>query len=664
MNLLIIVEGDEPDKPPSSFFDEMMVDTVWLLYLSPRVKVFQYEKELRTVIKREVKIEIINPKKLVDFDYSRKVLLDFIASIPRRLRVADASLSEYLTIHGLNMWWTSGVVEATAYKRNLFQNLYYLSAVHRTLQKFDITAVWFQVEDISLENDLISMLDSAGIKYYQGPRSYQQSRRISSVKRRGPLNWLFSFATHLIYSISFKAICPKWVKPQKSKTAQKNIHLFWSYYPYCLRFKNDMPEDKIYGGLPSVLSKHLGGEAYYLCYLSPMSVFYPRQLARDVKKFWTHNFRFIPMDVFVSTGDMLRVCLSPERHWKYSHLKKVPEYREIFKIGGIDMFHTFDRAIRDSLIGNDAGSNLLHYHAFRRFARRYAKNIFQIVYPLEFHDWEVALISGVRDADKSIPLVGLQQSAPNPILLSFFFSPAMFKSKEDSYPLPDLILCSGDLYKELLLSNGIEPERVEVIGHIAGQYLNQLPLSSESKRQKRREINLPADRKICLVACSIDLSLTEGIIYLLKHVVTKLPEVLFLIKEHPQTPVAPLLCKYIMNELENVKSMQHPISTLLPLSDFFLSTSTSVSQEALRLGLPQVNLDVGGLPRANPLHLVPGLIADVENPGELLDFFLNTEKFRIPKEKSCLFIGDPGVEPCQKFLDIVVTRFHKDAEQR
>jgi len=160
------------------------------------------------------------------------------------------------------------------------------------------------------------------------------------------------------------------------------------------------------------------------------------------------------------------------------------------------------------------------------------------------------------------------------------------------------------------------------------------------------------------------LSLTEGIIYLLKHVVTKLPEVLFLIKEHPQTPVAPLLCKYIMNELENVKSMQHPISTLLPLSDFFLSTSTSVSQEALRLGLPQVNLDVGGLPRANPLHLVPGLIADVENPGELLDFFLNTEKFRIPKEKSCLFIGDPGVEPCQKFLDIVVTRFHKDAEQR
>ena len=56
MNLLIILEGDEPSKPPASFFDEMKVDNVWLLYLSPRVKVFQYKKELDTILKRKLKI--------------------------------------------------------------------------------------------------------------------------------------------------------------------------------------------------------------------------------------------------------------------------------------------------------------------------------------------------------------------------------------------------------------------------------------------------------------------------------------------------------------------------------------------------------------------------------------------------------------------------------
>lgn len=568
-------------------------------------------------------------------------------------------MSEYLTVQGLNMWWTSGVVEATPYKQKMFQNLYYLFGVQRALQEFDITEVWFQVEDISLRRDLISMLEKAGIKYYQGPRRYQWSGIFSYVKKCKALRWLVFFTASMMYSILFKTIFPKWVKPQRSETAKKNIHLFYNYYPYNVGFSDGVPNTKIYEDLPSVLSKRMGGEVYHMCYLSPMSMLSPRQLIKDAKEFWRHNFRFIPIDIFISIPNILRVFLSPERHWKYYRLRKVPKYRKIFEIEGIDMFHTFDRTIKDSLVGIDARENLFHFHAFRRFARLYGRNISEIVYYVEFHSWEVALVSGVRNADKSIPLIGLQQSAPNPILLSFFFSPFTFiKDKKDSYPLPDLILCSGELHKKLLLSSGIEPERIEVIGHIVGRYLRQPPLSSESKRQKRREKDLPEDRKICLVACSIDLSLTEGIIYLLKHVVTKLPEVLFVIKGHPVSPVESLLCKYDMIELENVKSKQHPISTSLPLADYFLSTCTSVSQEALWWGLPQVNLDVGRLPQANPLHLVPGLIADVETPGELLDFFLNTEKFHIPKEKCYLFMGDPEAEPCQEFLHIIATRFH------
>ena len=660
MNLLIIIEGNDPDKPASPFLDETKTDKIWLLYLSPRVKALQYKEELRSIIKREVEIEIINPKKVVDFDYSRRVLLDFIASIPGRLRVGGSTLTDYLNIQGLNMWWTSGVVEATPYKRNLFQNFYYLSAVQHTMKKFSIDAVWFQLEDSSLEKDLTLMLDRAEIKYYQGPRKVHHAEplRIYALKA---YKWLFSFAAHMIYSVLFRLICPEWVKPQKSQAGQKNIHLFYSYYPYTLHFRDDIPEDKIYLDLPSVLSKHLGGEAYYVCYVSLGLILHPRRLVRDVKRFWTHHFRFIPRDIFLSPWDILRAFLSPVRHWKYFRLKRARKYRELFNLEGIDMFHTFDQTIRDSLISSNGTDNLLHYHAFRRFARHYGGDICQVVYYLEFHDWEVALISGVRDGDRSVPIVGLQQSAPNPTLLSFFFSPATFNGEGDSYPLPDLILCSGRLYKELMHSNGIEPERVEVVGHIEGRYLKQPLISSELRQQKREDIDLPVDRKICLVACSINLSLTEGVLYLLKQVVTKLPEVLFLIKGHPDSPVESLLCEYSMNKSENIKSVHYPVSVLLPLSDYFLSTSTSVSQQALWLGLPQVNLDVGGLPRANPLHMVPGLIEDVETPDELMEFLMNSERFRTSEEKRHQFLGDPGIDPCQKFLNILVARFHKDS---
>ena len=112
--------------------------------------------------------------------------------------------------------------------------------------------------------------------------------------------------------------------------------------------------------------------------------------------------------------------LFPVGNSRYVRLKRVPEYRRSFEVCGIDMFHTFDQTMKDSIVGHNARQILFHYYAFRRFSLRYGKNISQTIYYVEFHNWEAALISGVKDGDRSIPVVGLQQSAPSPILLSFF----------------------------------------------------------------------------------------------------------------------------------------------------------------------------------------------------------------------------------------------------
>jgi len=658
VNLLIIREGSELETPSKSFFDEMMVDKVWVLYLSPCAKASQYKEELQRHINREVEVEIIDYKKLVDFNQTRKKLLDFIADLSGRLRIGKFNLPEYLTIQGLNMWWTSSVVEASGFKQNLFQNLYHLSAVKSALKEFSINTVWFNVGDFTLERDLISMLKSSDVKYYLERRKHQWPGFISSIRKWQSLKWLSMFISRLVYSIVFKIICPGRLKPKKSKLGGKSIHAFYSYYPHSIGFRDNTLEVKIYKDLPPALSKKLGGEEYYLIYLFPRSVFSLWRLIKESRRFWKINFRFIPMDIFVSKLEILRIFLSPVGWWKYFRLKTSSEYCKVFKVNDIDMFHTFDRLIKKSIIGFEARMNLFHYYAFRRFSSWYGKSIFQIVYHLELHSWEVALISGAKSGDVSVPVVGLQQSAPNPILLNYFFPPEIVKSKENAYPLPDLITCSGEIQKELFLSMGIEPERVEIIGHIIGQYLNQPNLSPEAKQQRRSELGFPSDKSICFIACSIVLPATEGLICLLRQVVDELPEILFLIKGHPTVPIESLLRKYGMDKTENVKITHQSVPTLLPISDYFFSTNTSVSQEALCLGLPQVNLNVGGLPQANPLCLIPGFIKDVGSSDELLHFLRNTEKFRIPKEKGALFMGNSNINPCEKFLESVVARFH------
>ena len=657
MNLLIIIKGNEPELPDSELL--FKANKILLLYLSPRVKAIQYKEKLHSIMKNDIEIQIINPKKIVDFYYIRKTLLDFIADLPEQLIIGDSTLSEYLNIEGLNMWWSSGIVEATPYKQNILQNFYYLSAVKYTSEKSSIDLAWFQVDDAALAKDLSLMFDRKGTNYFQEDRINRHTGTIYKIKQWRILKHARDFIIFLTYWIIFKIICPKFIIPKRFENQKKDIHLFYSNYPCDWFIKNSAPKHKIFRNLPLVLTKILNGKAYFLSEIELNKIYHPFRLIREIKGLWRNNIRFIPMVIYISFWEMLKIFSPFKKNKKYNGLIMNSEYRKCFKLNGIDMFHTFDKTMRNSLFGFYAWNNFFHYYAFQGFINKYGKNIFQIIYSVEFHSWEVALISGARNGDDTIPIVGLQQSAPNPILLSFFFSPATFDGKSDKYPLPDLLLCSADIHKDLMQANGIDPKQVEVVGFIGGHYLKQAPISEELKLMEKQKLGIAQNKQFCLVICSIDLSLTEGIIYLLKETVSQLPKVFFAIKGHPDTSIEQLLYKYGMNTEKNVKLVDQSISTLMPLTDYFLSISTSVSIEALCADLPQVNLDVGGLPMANPLHMVPGLIEDVETPDDLLEFFHNTEKFHIPKEKSYLFMDNTRTDPCQNILDILVTRFYR-----
>jgi|GEM_PF-2940429 len=653
MNLLVVIEGKDTDSRLYRFIKRRRPAKVYLICLSPRVKAEWHAEKVRSNIGDYPEIEVVDHTKLVDFYAVRKALLDFIGIIPGAFKTRGVDIHELLNIDGLDMWWSSGIVEATPYKRNIFQNFYYLSALKKFLNKSKIGCAYFYTADAELRKDAERLFLGEGVEIYIPGRGNFLIRLKEALKS---LKWKasgrYSFILHIMLSAIFRVICPSYVRP--SLKSHSKMYIFYTSYPGELGFNvNGMPEAKIYKDLPERLSKEAGGEHYYLCHLFVNSIRSIPSLIRDARRMWKAHFRFMPIDMFASAGEFLNILLSRVPRRKYNLLKKSAGYKSAFIIDGIDMFYTFDRVMRDSLTGHEALINLMHYRVFHNLAASYGDRISSLVYYLEFHNWEVALISGIKGACKGMPVTGLQQSAPNPILLSFFFSPSMFADKENPYPLPDSILCSGEIYRDLFISSGIEAKRLVTVGHISGRPKGKDDLSGISKEYERSRLGLPSRARICLIASSIDVSITDAMVFAIACVAKALPEILFLFKDHPNSPVKPFLIKYGIDTLRNVKAINYPIIGLFPLVDYFLSSSTTTSQEALLFGLPQANLDVAALPNSNPLHFVEGLVKDVRSSEELLNFFENADKYVALKEKAPIFVGSPDMDAREEILNIL-----------
>lgn len=660
MNSLVVIEGYDPVFPDRAVLKAMSSGKVYLLYLSPRVKAEEYSSKLESVCDGAVKVGVVDYRKWLDYEALRMELFEFIRTLPGRLKVGGKALDEYLKVGGLDMWCCSGIVEATAYKQNLMQNFYYLAALRQALDKLAVKNAWFSIKNRQLREDLLMMLKSEKVKVLnrQEKTGFGFVFKYYSIRLK---SWGVFLLSNIAFRMLFSFILPKPAYPRIPEENTRRMHIFYSLYPFSIRLQERLPLAKIYEGLPDFLCEKLGGNAYYLTYISPTALFDLKKLAKDSAKMWACGFRFLPMNLYLSLFDILRVFFSPVRYFKFWRIRKTPVYSRAFEVSGIKMQSTFGFALKKSLVGDDAWINLVHYIAARNFTRKYAKNIIQVVYHVEFHNWEAAFINAVKDADASIPVVGVQQSAPNPVLLSPFFMDGLFL-KGFNYKLPDLILCSGSIYRDLLLKSGIPEANLEVIGHINCHSLPSIALDDDSKRKERVKLGLNSNKKICLVACSVNYDFSEAIICMLSRVVGRAPDTLFLLQEHPDTPVASLIEKYGMDVFENVKMMPKAITVLLPVADSFLSLCTSVSQEALGVGLPQVNLDAVGLPKANPLHIIPGLIKDVETPDELLSFLRQPEAVPAHQDKAALFMGDADKHPFDFYLKAVQRRFKFDKE--
>jgi hypothetical protein len=651
MKLLLLIDG-------LSFISDLdqatlqSATSIHLLYLSPRSNEKHFLNELKARIPDLPEIKVWDSRQLVDFDVLQSAVLEKTESLGRNLRIHDQPAQKAFEIQGLNRWWSSPLVEGTILKWPLLGNLYALKAV----QKLHESKSFDQVLTNRSESDFL--LDLKNLAQKLNFRADVIAPATSSFKAsfRSVLKWFFNFSSHLILNMILK-----WLQPKQILAGIKRIHLFYGFYPDQTLIRDHKPHSKIYGTLPKALAAKAGGHSVFFVHFGAREIFRLPKLRQDLSLFWKDPdfYRMFSTHAALSFVDIIKIYLDPSGLYLYSALKRTPGYKTSFIFDGVDLFHTCDRMMKKALYGQECRDDLLQFKALKHFLSNTGFQVADIFHFVEFHSWEAAIVLAARSCDHWVKTIGIQQSAPDPTLLSYYFTQGMFQDPNSRYPMPDLVLCAGDGYRDLLNSYQISPSKAVTVGHLTAS--PEEPVwDLEKKKSSRTKLGLPVQSKICFIPCSLEADLVEGVFILLKDILPLHPEIHFLVKPHPNTPIEDLIEKYQLQKHSNFEVTQVLVPKILPACDYCISTCTSVSLEALVLKISQVHLDVGELPYRDSLHFEKNLVQDVSTAEQLSVFLKTPQNFQIPGHPEQRFMGSPLEDPLQTAL-AAIQKISEDA---
>ncbi len=210
-----------------------------------------------------------------------------------------------------------------------------------------------------------------------------------------------------------------------------------------------------------------------------------------------------------------------------------------------------------------------------------------------------AIIPFENMIDEKLLILGLRQDSPNTRIVSYQHGalypllPGNYISREEVgfSPIPDRVICNGEFFKEILLREGLPPQRLAV-----GPALRYTGL------WERRE-RLDAEKESDIL---VPLALMESDAF---ELITKIAlafgdqdHLKIVIKPHPMTPLSTLLSKPLAKALpDHIRFVQGEMSDLLAKSHVMVAMSSSSSLEALAAGVPVVVVGRDGAIDLNPL---------------------------------------------------------------
>ena len=318
------------------------------------------------------------------------------------------------------------------------------------------------------------------------------------------------------------------------------------------------------------------------------------------------EYLIFPQEVFLNYSDVVKSALDCMFN-RIRIKEKINFYG--FNILGI-MQEEFDRDyrnyIRNALLQKYIIRNLLKYYRVDTFITTYENN-----------PWERICFLSLRKNSPSTKIIGYQHAVVTRA------SANMFMSKEESAicPVPDRIVTVGEVPKEIMERYGNYPDGLIMPScALRHEYIYKL---------KKKDLSRNNRILVALEGVPECYTLVNFVFDALKH--TK--DYRVVIRTHPQRPfeqIKDALC-FDMNLYDNFSvSEQKELMDDLNASDILIYWGSTVSLEALMMGLPVIHVNLNDLVSVDPLSDCKYLKWSVKNHRELSGVI--SEIYNLPRE--------------------------------
>ena len=276
--------------------------------------------------------------------------------------------------------------------------------------------------------------------------------------------------------------------------------------------------------------------------------------------------------------------------------------RGTLEIDGVDIGCLVQRSVNEGRHSGDLLLNLRMYYSARWLARNL--HVERCLYPFENRSCEKMLLLGMSAASPETRLVGYQHSSLTMAHTNFMLGP----EEAGITPLPETILTTGEVATKWLTRESNIPPEIFKTAHALRQ--GQVELSKHVKHA--------SEGARVLVALAASLEEYVGELSFLEKAFSGTDGYQVRIRPHPEFPLESALAIAPLAGPVFYTQSTESLADDLQWADMVLYSSSTVGMEAVSLGIPAINLNVGDFLSRDPMAGWQEFKWSAKEPAELI----------------------------------------------